>query len=65
MPYGRCHNSSKVSWTVTWYKFRLSNKSLSMLESFNVVNLMMCVVLTDFLSEQCLYVVHDTTLTRD
>ena len=35
-----CHNSSKISWAVTAYKFRLSNKSLSILASFKVVNLM-------------------------
>ena len=34
------HNSSKMSWAVTGYKFRLSNKSLSMLESFEIINLM-------------------------
>ena len=34
------HNSSKINWAVTGYKFRLSNKSLSMLQSFKVVNLM-------------------------
>ena len=33
-------NRSKISWAVTGYKFRLSNKSLSMLESFKVVNLL-------------------------
>ena len=60
MPYGPCHNSSKISWAVTGYKFRLSNKYLSMLESFNIVNLMVCVVSTDHLNGQCLYVVHNT-----
>ena len=34
------HNSSKISWAVTGYKFRSSNKSLSMLESFKIINLM-------------------------
>ena len=34
------HNSSKISWAVAGYNFTLSNKSLSMLESFNVDNLM-------------------------
>ena len=32
------HNSSKIRWDVTGYKLRLSNKSLSILESFKVVN---------------------------
>ena len=32
------HNSSKISWAVTGYKSRVSNKSFSFLASFNVVN---------------------------
>ena len=63
------HNSKKISWAVTGYKFRLSNKSLSMLESFKVVNLMtkLCaaflkgVVPIDHLSRQCSYVGINTT----
>ena len=34
------HNSIKINWAVTGYKFRVINKSFSMLESFKVVNLM-------------------------
>ena len=34
------HNRSKISWDVTGYKSRLSNKSLSMFESFKVVNIL-------------------------
>ena len=34
------HNSNKISWAVTGYKFRLSKTSLSMLESFKAVNLL-------------------------
>ena len=34
------HNSSKISWAVNGYKFRVSNKSLSIVASFTVVNLM-------------------------
>ena len=63
------HNSSKLSWAVTGYKFRLSNKSLSMLESFKVVNLLKndaqlsytCVVLTDSICRHCPYKVLNTT----
>ena len=34
------YNISKIGWALTGYKFRLSSKSLSMLESFKVVNLL-------------------------
>ena len=42
--YVPCHNSIKISWIVTGYKFGKSNKYLSTLESFKVVNLMMYVL---------------------
>ena len=55
---------------VTWYRIRLSNKSLSIISSYKVLNLMkndvqhlqgMFFKLTH-LSRQCSYAVHNTTV---
>ena len=55
---------------VTWYRIRLSNKSLSIISSFKVVNLMKndaqhlqgVFFLINCLSGQCSYAVHNTTI---